>query len=111
MPGYGQIVLFTGRGSNDYPQVGPHLEVATLDGRIFQGGGWVYRLFQFISPPTAAPLPPVVDEEVVEIVRGFSREMRRWVETGPVSRETISPLQAEGLADAIDVVLCALLGK
>ena len=51
MPRNGQIVVFTGNVNNDFPKVGPHLEVATLDGKVWPGGGWVFRLFQFVSDP------------------------------------------------------------
>lgn len=50
-PSYGEIVAFTGNVSNAFPKVGPHLEVQTLDGMIYPGGGWVYGMFQFVSDP------------------------------------------------------------
>lgn len=52
MPSNGEIVVFTGRVSDDFPKVGAHLEVSTLDGAVYPGGGWVFRLFQFVSDPS-----------------------------------------------------------
>lgn len=53
-PRNGQIVVFTGKISNDFPQIGLHIEVAGIGGHVYPGGGWVYHLFQFISDcPTA----------------------------------------------------------
>lgn len=57
MPALGEIVAFTGVvNTND---AGPHLEVARLTGGVFSGGGWVYRLFQFVSDPLPARGEPV----------------------------------------------------
>ena len=53
LPRCGEIVAFTGKVSNAFPKVGPHLEVAALDGKVWPGGGWVFRLFQFVSDPPA----------------------------------------------------------
>lgn len=62
-PDLSDIVVFTGKVSLTFPKVGPHLEVASLDGRVYPGGGWVYRMFQFVADP---PALPVVSEEMVE---------------------------------------------
>jgi hypothetical protein len=62
-PRNGQVVRFTGAINNDFPKVGPHLEVADLNGATFIGGGWVYRMFQFVSDPTPAPAEAPVAEE------------------------------------------------
>jgi hypothetical protein len=50
-PRLGDIVRFTGRVDLTFPKIGPHLEVATLDGRTYPGGGWVFRMFQFVADP------------------------------------------------------------
>jgi hypothetical protein len=67
MPGLGDIVRFTGRVNNDFPAVGPHLEVETLGGWIYPGGGWVFDLFQFVAPPQSEPQAstsaPATDEQ------------------------------------------------
>lgn len=51
-PANGDIVIFTGAVSNTFPKVGPHLEVRTLGGRVYPGGGWVYQIFQFVADPS-----------------------------------------------------------
>lgn len=48
-PRLGEIVRFTGKVDLTFPKVGPHLEVADLDGSVYPGGGWVHRLFQFVA--------------------------------------------------------------
>lgn len=74
MPSCGEIVVFTGKVNNDYPRIGPHLEVSTIDGDVYPGGGWVYRLFQFVGEAASAlreriPLPGVEGR-----VEGSSRD-------------------------------------
>lgn len=54
-PRNGDIVVFTGKVSNDFPKVGPHLEVAALSGRVYPGGGWAYQIFQFVADPALSP--------------------------------------------------------
>lgn len=61
-PDEGDIVVFTGEVSHAFPKVGPHLEVARLGGETYPGGGWVFRLFQFVSgPQSASPDQPAVE--------------------------------------------------
>lgn len=71
-PSNGEIVRFTGTVSMAFPKVGAHLEVQTLDGHTYPGGGWAFRMFQFVAAPalSAPPAQPVEDwgevEEAVE---------------------------------------------
>lgn len=72
MPSYGEIVVFTGNVDNTRPLVGPHLEVASLGGHTFPGGGWVHGLFQFVSDPQpTADVAGVV--EALREIASFSR--------------------------------------
>jgi hypothetical protein len=63
MPGYGEIVVFTGAVNLDFPKVGPHLEVARLSGGVYPGGGWVYHLFQFVSDPAESDASVAVAQQ------------------------------------------------
>lgn len=74
-PANGDIVVFTGEVSNTFPKVGPHLEVRTLGGRVYPGGGWVYQIFQFVADPS-----PEMGEN------GLSREELGGDQPAPVVR-------------------------
>lgn len=66
-PANGDIVVFTGEVSNTFPKVGPHLEVRTLGGRVYPGGGWVYQIFQFVADPSPE-MGEISREEIAEAV-------------------------------------------
>lgn len=93
-PANGDIVVFTGAVSNAFPKVGPHLEVRTLGGRVYPGGGWVYQIFQFVADPS----PEMGEISREEIAREIDPDAwDRWTYTWPPGRKEKSLAKADAI--------------
>lgn len=109
-PREGDILRFTGKITAT--GAGLHLEVARLDGGAYPGGGWTYRLFQFVAEPAAgviqrggfnSALEALMDAGCAAVQKAFTEGFAfgRWDGVGQYDEEEL----ARGIDD-IAVLEC-----
>jgi len=99
-----EIFVFTGNVSNAFPKVGPHLEIATLDGSVIPGGGYVFHLFQFVADPapTTEDLGPSIERVILRRLHenridGYTLEMSAEIAALAASARIATPAEAHQL--------------